>query len=320
VHRSLRITHHQVLSFEGRRRVTFDFEGRAVEAYEGETVGAALHATGRHILSRSFKYHRPRGLLCVAGRCPNCLMNVDGQPNVRACVTPVREGMRVRHQNAWPSLEADALAVMNKLDPLLPVGFYYKTFIRPRALWPVYEKVLRRVAGLGVVDFRAADGHGEYEVLHLHADVLVVGGGPAGMAAALEAARAGARVALLEAEPALGGHLRHDLTEHPAEDGMPAGRGMEVARHLAAAVEREPAIACYPGAAAFGVYEGNMVGAEQGARLLRVRYRQLVVATGAYEQPLVFANNDLPGVFLVPKCLRTRKSSFNSLRLCLGGA
>ncbi len=294
---SLRITTHPVLSFTGRRRLTFDFDGRSVEAYEGETVGAALHATGRHILSRSFKYHRPRGLLCVAGRCPNCLVNVDGQPNVRACVTPVQDGMRVRHQNAWPSLGADALAVVNKLDPLLPVGFYYKTFIRPRGLWPLYEKALRHAAGLGVVDF-AADGHRDYEVLHLHADVLVVGGGPAGMAAALEAARGGARVILLEAEPVLGGHLRHDLTRHEGGDGLPAGRGFEVARHLAAALERESNITVHLGAAAFGVYEGNMVGAEQSTRLLKVRYRQLVIATGAFERPLVFANNDLPGVFL----------------------
>jgi sarcosine oxidase subunit alpha len=294
---SLRIAKHPVLSFAGRRRVIFDFDGQSVEACEGETLGAALHATGRHILSRSFKYHRPRGLLCVAGRCPNCLVNVNGQPNVRACVTPVQDGMRVRHQNAWPSLGADALAVVNKLDFLLPVGFYYKTFIRPRALWPLYEKALRHAAGLGVVDF-AADGRDDYEVLHLHADVLVVGGGPAGMAAGLEAAQAGARVILLEAEAALGGHLRHDLAQHEGGDGLPAGRGFEVARHLAAAVQREPNVTVHLETAAFGVYEGNMVGAEQGGRLLKIRYRHLVVAAGAFERPLVFANNDLPGIFL----------------------
>ena len=293
----LRIANHPVLSFEGRRRVTFEFEGHPVEAFEGETVGAALHAAGRHILSRSFKYHRPRGLLCVAGRCPNCLMNVDGQPNVRSCVTPVRDGMKVRHQNAWPSLETDALSVVNKLDPLMPVGFYYKTFIRPRALWPVYEKVLRHAAGLGEVDF-GAGGHGDYEAVHLRGDVLVVGGGPAGMAGALEAARHGARVVLLEAEGTLGGHLRHDLTQHPPGDGVPAGRGDEVARGLAEAVGRDPNIEVHLGAGVFGIYEGNLAGAEQGPRMLKVRYRRLVVATGAFEHPLVFSNNDLPGIFL----------------------
>src|SRR5438132_10871854 len=112
-----------------RRPITFWFDGRPIAAYEGDSVAAALYASGVRIFSRSFKYHRPRGLLCCAGRCPNCLMNVDGSPNVRACVTPVREGLRVRHQNAWPSLERDALASIGLVERFLPVGFYYKTFI-----------------------------------------------------------------------------------------------------------------------------------------------------------------------------------------------
>ena len=133
-----------------RRPITFWFEGRPIAAYEGDSVAAALYASGVRIFSRSFKYHRPRGLLCCAGRCPNCLMNVDGSPNVRACVTPVREGMRVRHQNAWPSLERDALSALGLVERLLPVGFYYKTFLHPRALWPVYERVLKHAAGLQI--------------------------------------------------------------------------------------------------------------------------------------------------------------------------
>ncbi|MGH7361762.1 MAG: (2Fe-2S)-binding protein, partial [Candidatus Methylomirabilales bacterium] len=123
--------------------ITFTFEGRPIQAYEGETVAVALYAAGVRTFSRSFKYHRPRGLLCVAGRCPNCLMEVDGTPNVRSCTEPARQGMRIRSQHAWPSLERDLFACFDKLDRVLPVGFYYKTFIHPTWLWPAYEKVLR---------------------------------------------------------------------------------------------------------------------------------------------------------------------------------
>ncbi|MBI4562103.1 MAG: (2Fe-2S)-binding protein, partial [Candidatus Rokubacteria bacterium] len=190
--------------------LTFTFEGRLIQAYEGETVAAALYAAGVRIFSRSFKYHRPRGLLCVAGRCPNCLMEVDGIPNVRTCMEPARQGMRVRGQHAWPSLEHDLFACFDKLDRVLPVGFYYKTFIHPTWLWPTYEKVLRHLAGLGRLDItREPDGHGER--IHLHADVAIVGGGPAGIAAALEAARVGVEALLIDDEPTLGGHLQWQL-------------------------------------------------------------------------------------------------------------
>ena len=132
------------------RPVTFEFDGKGVEAYEGDTIGSALHASGRRTISRSFKYHRPRGLLCCAGQCPNCLVEVDGWPGVRACTEPVRQGMDVRHMNASPSLQFDAMRATDLVGSrLTPPGFYYKTFIRPRRLWPLYERVLRHAAGLG---------------------------------------------------------------------------------------------------------------------------------------------------------------------------
>src|SRR5205823_2695323 len=154
------------------RPLTFSFGDESVEAFAGDTIGSALFASGRRIFSRSFKYHRPRGLLCCAGRCPNCLMNVDGAPNVRTCVTLARAGMQVGAQNAWPSLETDALAFLGRLETVLPVGFYYKTLMEPRALWPVYEQVLRHVGGLGVVErgSRPEGHHHEYR----HTDVAVV--------------------------------------------------------------------------------------------------------------------------------------------------
>ncbi|MBM3666824.1 MAG: sarcosine oxidase, partial [Actinobacteria bacterium] len=140
------------------KTVEFSFDGKTVEAYEGDTIGSALHASGRKVLSRSFKYHRPRGLMCCAGQCPNCLVEVDGWPGVRACTEPVRPGMTVKHMNAKPSLGFDAMRATDIFGTrFTPPGFYYKTFIRPRRLWPLYEKVLRGAAGLGVLPRKQAD-------------------------------------------------------------------------------------------------------------------------------------------------------------------
>src|SRR5262249_39531665 len=150
-------------------------------------------AAGVRIFSRSFKYHRPRGLLCVSGDCPNCLMQVDGRPNVRTCIEPARQGQVVRPQNAWPSLDWDVLRVFDHLDWMLPVGFYYKRFHKPRWLWPVFERVVRHIAGLGKVDVNTSPKT-ETEVEHIHAEVCVIGGGPAGIAAATSAAQTGANV------------------------------------------------------------------------------------------------------------------------------
>ena len=134
------------------RTVAFDFDGRTVEGYEGDTIASALYASGVRIFSRSFKYHRPRGLLCAASNCANCLMTVDGVPNVRTCAEPARSGLSVRGQNAWPSVERDALSVLDKLGALMPVGFYYKTFHSPKFLWKMAQPFIRRVAGLGSLD------------------------------------------------------------------------------------------------------------------------------------------------------------------------
>src|SRR5262249_39050011 len=141
-----------------------------------------------------------RGLLCVAGRCPNCLMQVDGCPNVRTCIEPARPGLVVRGQHAWPSVERDLLAALGPIAKLLPVGFYYKTFIHPRGLWPSYERGRRRLAAGGAIDTaHEPDGHGSAETVF--ADVAVVGGGRAGIAAALDAARAGRDVVLVDDQP-----------------------------------------------------------------------------------------------------------------------
>jgi sarcosine oxidase subunit alpha len=273
----------------GRAPVTFVFDDRPIVALEGDTIAAALYAAGVRTFTRSFKYHRPRGLFCGAGRCANCLMNVDGEPNVRTCVTPARDGMRVRHQNAWPSLETDALAVLGRAERFLPVGFYYRTMIRPRALWPLYERALRAVAGLGVVDptTHPEGYHHEYRTT----DIVIVGGGPAGMAAALAAARTGQRVLLIEEGEALGGAGSAGVW--PASASPNAASPLPAPTALAAA-----GVAIWTGAVAFGAYEGRLLGVQRGRTLAEVRYRRLVLATGAFEPPALFGQNDLPGIML----------------------
>src|SRR5439155_14627045 len=275
------ITHHSSL-LNPSERVTFSFEGRAIAAVAGQSIGAALYAAGVRIFSRSFKYHRPRGLLCVAGECPNCLMQVDGRPNVRVCVEPARQGQIVIHQNAWPSLGFDVLRVFDKLDRFLPVGFYYKRFHKPRWLWPIFEHTVRHIAGLGRIDVHSVPEENA-EAEHLHTEVCVIGGGPAGLAAAAEAANAGASVLLFERQPFLGGWC-------PEANGPTH----EPAKRLTA----HPRIDVSCSTHAFGLYEGNLIGAFQGERLLKIRAKQIIVCTGSRERPFVFHNNDLPGGFL----------------------
>ena len=178
------------------RTVSFTFDGKPVEGYEGDTIASALFASGWRTLSRSFKYHRPRGEMCACGQCTNSLVAVDGRPGVRACGEPARDGMTVTHQNAWPSLGFDVMRATDFSGPLTPPGFYYKTFIRPRKLWPVYEKVLRHAAGLGVLRKQQDDREWRTEYRRRHCDVLVIGVGIAGLTAATRAAEAGADVVL----------------------------------------------------------------------------------------------------------------------------
>src|SRR4051812_44012501 len=164
----------------------FRFRDRELEAQPGDTVASALYRAGRRIFTRSFKYHRPRGLLCVAGNCPNCMMNVDGVPNVRTCITPARADLQVRHQNAYPSLEHDILSVAQRFDWLMPVGWYYKSMTQPW-MWHLAEPHIRKVAGLGLApppDTLAK----QYEHAWIHSQVTIVGGGPAGLQAAFEVA------------------------------------------------------------------------------------------------------------------------------------
>ncbi len=249
------------------KAVSFTFAGWKVTGFEGDTIASAAFAAGKRVFSRSFKYHRPRGLLCCSGHCPNCQMTVDGVPNVRVCTEPIREGAVVEGQNVRWSLDFDFMSVTDKIGgPFTPVGFYYRTFIRPRALWPLYEKFLRSAAGLGTLPAHA--GHSRrYDTEHRRARVLVVGGGEAGRAAALAAAKEGPGVVLVDEDARL--------------------TDLEI-----------PGVEVLAPSTALGVWEGGLVPVDAGTVLYRFRAERIVVATGATEQPLVFPGNDLIGVML----------------------
>jgi sarcosine oxidase subunit alpha len=269
---------------ERARKLSFTFDGKRVEAYEGDTIGSALYAAGQRTFSRSFKYHRRRGLMCCAGQCPNCIVAVDGAPGARACVEPVREGIKVEHVNAVPSLEFDAMRATDIVGgPFTPPGFYYKTFIRPRRFWPLYEKILRNAAGLGKLRHEQPEREWRTEYRRRHADVLVVGGGLAGLRAASAASELGADVVLADEGPEPGGQQLLEPGHGPTRD--------LVERARAAGVE------ILTRASALGYFDG-LVPVWQEDTLHQVRAAHHVFATGTIEQPLVFAGNDLPGVML----------------------
>jgi len=264
--------------------VTFTFDGKNVAALEGDTIGSALFASGQRTFSRSFKYHRPRGLLCCAGQCPNCLVQVDDAPGVRACTERVREGMRVEHMNASPSLDFDVMRATDLVGgPFTPPGFYYKTFIRPRRFWPLYEKLLRHAAGLGRLRKSQPEREWRTEYRRRHTDVLVIGGGAAGLSAAAAAAELGADVVLANEGPEPGGRLL-------AEGGVGYARELTERARIAG-------VEILANAPALGTFDG-LVPVWQGDTLHQIRAKRQIHATGAIEQPLLFPGNDLPGVML----------------------
>ncbi len=266
------------------REISFTFDGKKVRAYEGDTIASALYAAGQRTFSRSFKYHRRRGLMCVNGQCPNCMCAVDGASGARACTEPVRDGITVTHINAMPSLEFDAMRATDLVGgPFTPPGFYYKTFIRPRKAWPLYEKVLRNAAGLGKMRHTQPDREWRTEYRRRHADVLVTGGGLAGLNAAIAAARLGADVVLCDEGLELGGQQ------------LLSGDRDALSQLIASA--RDAGVEVLERGIALGNFDG-LVPVWQRDTLHQVRARTHVFATGAIEQPLVFAGNDLPGVML----------------------
>ena len=293
------------------KTLRFSFDGRLYDGLEGDTLASALLAHGVHLMGRSFKYHRPRGVLGAGAEEPNALVGVERdrarrQPNVRATVQEVFEGLTATSQNRWPSLAFDVGAVNDLVSPLFPAGFYYKTFMWPKAAWQkLYEPVIRRAAGLGVAPDESDTDH--YSNRYVHADVLVVGGGVAGLAAARAAAESGASVILCDEQAHLGGALAFETNVRI--DGQ---AGFDWAAGAVARLAAMDNVRVLNRTTAFGYYAQNMVALVERVtdhlanpdpdlpreRLWQVRAKRVILATGAIERHMVFANNDRPGIML----------------------
>jgi len=297
------------------RPVRFRFDGAPLGGYAGDTLASALLANGVHLVGRSFKYHRPRGIFSAGAEEPNALVQLgEGartEPNMRATQIELYEGLSARSQNRWPNLAFDVGVINDAFSRLMPAGFYYKTFMWPAGLWKAYEYVIRHAAGLGRAPEGADPDH--YDKTFAHCDVLVAGAGPAGLCAALAAGRAGARVILVEQDAVLGGALLGaaalTIGDAPAANWL-AATGAELAGMENVFILRRTV--------AYGYFDHNYIGlverltdhlpeAERPAhlprqRLWKVRAKQAVLATGAIERPLVFAGNDRPGVMLADSC------------------
>ncbi|CAM2197715.1 Sarcosine oxidase subunit alpha [Paraburkholderia kururiensis] len=288
--------------------LTFTFNGRTYQGYQGDTLASALLANGVHFVARSFKYHRPRGIVTAGVEEPNAVVQLERGaytvPNARATEVELYQGLVATSVNAEPSLEHDRLAVNQKFSRFLPAGFYYKTFMWPRKWWPKYEEKIRETAGLGKApDTLDAD---RYDKCFAHCDVLVVGGGPTGLAAAHAAGKAGARVILVDDQRELGGSL---LAGRAEIDGRPA---MQWVEKVEADLAHMPDVKVLTRSTAFGYQDHNLVTVAQrltdhlpvsmrkGSRelLWKIRAKRVILATGAHERPIVFGNNDLPGVMM----------------------
>jgi heterotetrameric sarcosine oxidase alpha subunit len=287
----------------------FRFDGEAATGFAGDTLASALLAKGTRIVGRSFKYHRPRGILSAGSEEPNALVELRSgarrEPNTKATTIELYEGLEARSQNHWPSLKFDVLAVNSLLSTIFVAGFYYKTFMWPSSFWEkLYEPIIRRAAGLG----RGADvgDPDHYEHAYAFCDVLVIGAGPAGLAAALVAARSGARVIVCNEDFCFGGRL---LAERREIGGSP---GHVWARRVVEELASLPDVRLMPRSTVFGVYDGGTYGAiervadhlptplpyQPRQRLWKIVAKRAVLAAGAIERPIVFGGNDRPGIML----------------------
>ncbi len=291
--------------------IKFSFNNKSYTGFAGDTIASALLANDVAVVGRSFKYGRPRGIVAAGAEEPNAILQLGKTeatqvPNIRATQQQIYEGLECHSTNGWPSTELDIMGVVGKLfGRFMPPGFYYKTFMAPSKLWMTYEKMIRKGAGLGRSP-KEVDPD-TYETINQHADVLVVGGGPAGITAALNAARTGARIILADEQNEFGGNL---LSQRDLLDGAPA---QEWINSSIAELESTENVTLLRNSTVNGYHDHNFLTIHQRCtdhyqdlapnnevrqRMHRVRAKQVILATGAHERPLVFGNNDIPGVML----------------------
>ena len=289
------------------RPLAFTFDDKAYQGFEGDTLASALVANDVSIVGRSFKYHRPRGILTAGSEEPNALVTLrtgaHAEPNTRATTVSLFDGLEASSQNCWPSPSFDLMSVNQLLAPIFVAGFYYKTFMWPALAWEkVYEPLIRHAAGLGKLSLQPDPD--TYDREHGFCDLLVIGGGPTGLAAALTAGRAGLRVILANEDALIGGRL---IAERHEVDGL---AGPDWARGVAAELAALPNVRLLHRTTVFGVYDGRQYGAiervsdhlprtapgQPRQRLWKIVAECAVLATGAIERPIVFGGNDRPGV------------------------
>jgi sarcosine oxidase subunit alpha len=296
-----RLSQLPTLRINPEEKIFLNYKGKTYFGAKGDTVATALYSNGVRIFARSLKYHRPRGLYSLDGECSNTCMEVNGIPNVRTETTLLKNGMIVNEQNVKGSADRDWLAFLDKLDWLMPAGFYYRTMHKPAKIWPFAMKQIRKAAGLGKLspDFKMK---GVYDEIYPNTDVCVIGGGAAGMSAALAAAESGLRVILLEARPWLGGCFDYRAAVYQKD--LPLYRR---SRELDEKINRKSNIRVFKHTAMIGGYNNNLitafqVGDENDAfdeRYIEIRSQSVVAATGCIERPLLFENNERPGVMQV---------------------
>ncbi|WP_085615159.1 MULTISPECIES: 2Fe-2S iron-sulfur cluster-binding protein [unclassified Pseudomonas] len=287
------------LLIDRERPLHFQFDGQACQGFAGDSIASALLGSGRWLLSRSFKYHRPRGPLSMAGQDANTLVQLSDEPNVLADLEAARDGQVVEGQNFNGGLAHDRDAYLGKFSRFMPVGFYYRSFYKPKGMWKVWEPLIRKKAGLGVLDLGFKPQY--YDKAYLFVDLAVIGAGPAGLRAALDAANAGAKVLLIEQQPVLGGSLTY------ARFDIAGTRATGLRQELLAAVDGHPNIQVLLEATCNGWFTDNYLPVIQHKRLYKVRASRCLVAAGAFDQPVVFRNNDLPGVMLTSAAQRLMK-------------
>jgi sarcosine oxidase subunit alpha len=289
-------------------QLKFSFNGKTYTGQAGDTLASALLANGIHMVGRSWKYHRPRGILSAGAEEPNAIFQLEkGEktiPNARATQVELYDDLDASSVNCWPSLDFDLLSINSKVSRMLPAGFYYKTFMWPKSMWMKYEHIIRKASGLGKSP--EANDTDRYEHSHRHCDVLVAGGGVTGLTAALAAGRAGARVILVDEQSEFGGMA---LSSHDKIDGQPVSDWIQA---VVAELQGMPEVMLLPRSTAYGYHDYNFLTVNQrltdhlalnkrkGGRekLWHIRAHQVVLATGAMERPLVHSNNDRPGIML----------------------